>query len=315
MDGFERIVVGVSLVPRTDELSPGSHAAAQQAAWLARLDGARVWLVHSAERERYYDPRILDYRVVSEGISPAGREAIEALGRDLTSSGILCEVIFDEEKAWMSIVREALRRQADLVVVARHDRTGPNSHELGSLPHELLRMCPVPVRVVDPGHDSRPAQIVAATDLTPAETRALELAMLLAQRAKAKLHVVHCYRKPEDARSADQEMLRHRAIELIRATLAGRDMHDDAHLHVACHSPVGGTLAVINRLQPDLLVMGSVSRGGVPGLLIGSTAEKILEGVTCSLLTVKPDDFRCPIGPDVLPTYGHEHPRLRPSAR
>ena len=46
---------------------------------------------------------------------------------------------------------------------------------------------------------------------------------------------------------------------------------------------------------PDLVVLGSVSRGGIAGLLIGNTAEKVLERVECSVLTVKPDGFKTPV--------------------
>ncbi len=41
--------------------------------------------------------------------------------------------------------------------------------------------------------------------------------------------------------------------------------------------------------------MGTVSRTGVAGLLIGNTAERILRQVDCSVLTVKPDGFITPV--------------------
>jgi len=48
----------------------------------------------------------------------------------------------------------------------------------------------------------------------------------------------------------------------------------------------------------DLIVMGTVSRAGVSGLLIGNTAEKVLHQVDCSVLTVKPEGFISPVKPD-----------------
>ncbi len=44
----------------------------------------------------------------------------------------------------------------------------------------------------------------------------------------------------------------------------------------------------------DLIVMGTVARTGIPGLLIGSTAASILQRVNCSVLAVKPDGFASP---------------------
>jgi universal stress protein E len=41
--------------------------------------------------------------------------------------------------------------------------------------------------------------------------------------------------------------------------------------------------------------MGTVSRAGIAGLLIGNTAEKVLPQVDCSMLTVKPEGFVTPV--------------------
>jgi nucleotide-binding universal stress UspA family protein len=50
--------------------------------------------------------------------------------------------------------------------------------------------------------------------------------------------------------------------------------------------------------EVELIVMGTVSRTGVAGLLIGNTAERILHQVDCSVLTVKPDGFVTPVRSD-----------------
>lgn len=41
----------------------------------------------------------------------------------------------------------------------------------------------------------------------------------------------------------------------------------------------------------DILVMGTVGRSGILGLIIGNTAENILQKVGCSLLALKPNGF------------------------
>lgn len=45
----------------------------------------------------------------------------------------------------------------------------------------------------------------------------------------------------------------------------------------------------------DLLVMGTVARTGISGLLIGNTAEDILSQLKCSVLAIKPKGFVSPI--------------------
>ena len=51
----------------------------------------------------------------------------------------------------------------------------------------------------------------------------------------------------------------------------------------------------MQREDPDLVVLGAISTGGLAGMLIGSTAEKLIYQLDCSLLVVKPEDFVCPI--------------------
>jgi nucleotide-binding universal stress UspA family protein len=50
----------------------------------------------------------------------------------------------------------------------------------------------------------------------------------------------------------------------------------------------------------DLVVMGTVARGGIAGVLIGNTAERALRKLPCSVLAVKPDGFVCPVGLDAM---------------
>ena len=44
--------------------------------------------------------------------------------------------------------------------------------------------------------------------------------------------------------------------------------------------------------------MGTVSRTGIAGLIIGNTAETILRSVRCSVLAVKPEGFVSPVSID-----------------
>jgi nucleotide-binding universal stress UspA family protein len=52
---------------------------------------------------------------------------------------------------------------------------------------------------------------------------------------------------------------------------------------------------MIERKKPDIVVMGTVARTGLPGLLIGNTAEHVLGRINCSVLTVKPQGFKSPV--------------------
>ena len=74
-------------------------------------------------------------------------------------------------------------------------------------------------------------------------------------------------------------------------------MGDDspAVIHTGLTSPTRGILDCVERFSPDLVVLGTVTQGGIPGLLLGRTAERLLRSLECSMLVVKPEDFECPL--------------------
>ena len=60
--------------------------------------------------------------------------------------------------------------------------------------------------------------------------------------------------------------------------------------------PAGEVIPALAReLKTDIVVMGTVARTGIPGMIIGNTAESVLSQLDCSVLAVKPPDFISPV--------------------
>ena len=57
-------------------------------------------------------------------------------------------------------------------------------------------------------------------------------------------------------------------------------------------------VAINAALIDNLLIMGTIARSGISGILIGNTAERLLPHVPCSVLALKPDGWKCPIEAD-----------------
>jgi nucleotide-binding universal stress UspA family protein len=49
------------------------------------------------------------------------------------------------------------------------------------------------------------------------------------------------------------------------------------------------------KLAADVVVMGTVARTGLDGVLIGNTAENVLQQIGRSVLAVKPEGFVSPV--------------------
>lgn len=295
MKRFRNILVGVDLNPKGDEVSGGSRRAVLQAQWLAEKTGASLTLLHST----WADICEEDGKIV-EGPGPDGRAALEALASDYDSSGVPTELVITKKRSWNEMIRRAKAGENDLVVVGR--RGGGMSKSLGSVSRKLTRKCPCPVWVVKPRAELVHELVLAATDLTPVGDLAVELAASLAEAYGCELHVIHAWKVPislqlSSGRRDDEEYeaalrkIDEEAEEHIRASLAKKNPNVTPVLHVGCDSASRAILDGVKRLEADTLVMGTISRGGIAGLFVGNTAEKLLDRVECSLLTIKPTDF------------------------
>ena len=134
----------------------------------------------------------------------------------------------------------------------------------------------------------------------------------------AELHLVHAWESITDqmvrvfstslseeqqATNTERELRAYREnlaalTDRLRARI-GRDAYEylSPRVHLREGNPRKVIPEVASELGAGLIVMGTLSRAGIPGLLIGNTAEVILNNVTCSVLAVKPQGFVAPIPP------------------
>ena len=52
---------------------------------------------------------------------------------------------------------------------------------------------------------------------------------------------------------------------------------------------------LVDQIKADLIVIGTVGRTGLLGLIIGNTAEDVLQTTRTSILAVKPQGFVSPV--------------------
>jgi nucleotide-binding universal stress UspA family protein len=307
-DKIRRILVGLELGPRASRVTAGSQCAAEEAVWLARRVGAEVVFLHSTFGDEVFDPLTSSAAIVSLGATPEGQKALEGVADRARDQGVSATLEYSDERPVFALTRRVLKGDVDLLVIGKRNEPGEDGRRLGSIATKLLRKCPGPVWVVPPIPGVDPGPILAATALDAVGADALRVGAWLARQREVALHVVHAYQMPfelihEAARVPQAEhrqhleQLRDKARGAVQAQLEGVEPPPTVELHVGCTSPERGILAAIELVRPSLLVMGTVSKGGIAGLLIGHTAERLLPRLDCSILTVKPDDFVSPIQP------------------
>lgn len=175
----------------------------------------------------------------------------------------------------------------------------------------LIRGCPVPLLLVKPTPWSSAPRIGAALDPGHMDDKPrlldrciLEEAAMFAQALGGEVHPIHAYIPAAmiaaaavaapplviDIPAEALEEERKRKLEELTA-LASDCRVSEKNIHLE----TGGVTEVLCRLARDsdidIMAMGALSRRGLKRLLIGSTAEEVLEHLPCDLLVVKSPNF------------------------
>ena len=228
---------------------------------------------------------------------------------------------------FLEIIREVLRGKYDMVIKVPEIRDWLD-HLFSSDDMHLLRKCPCPVWLIKPEKQKSYRCIVAAVDVDdtyPSDElhtrqalnrQILETAFSLALSEFADLHIVHAWDVIAESalrdrylHTADKEIIvyadevrgRHAAgLDALMGETAsnmGRDTLDylKPNIHLVKGSARKEIPGLARRVEADLVIMGTVARTGIPGFIMGNTAETILNQIDCSVLAIKPPGFVTPV--------------------
>jgi universal stress protein E len=286
----------------------------RHAVWLAGKTGAKLTFLSAIDLTAILLDDLAEHHrlALTKTIDADARRVLTELVRRANEHGVAAETVLVHGKGWLELIQQALRGRHDLVLVGARALNGADVRRMlmGSTALKLFRRCPCPVWVTRPEPLDRPLNVVVASDLKPVSEPALRLALELGQAIDANLHVLHvaeyplfplCLTSLPDEVGPDyRHKVRARAEQALRAQLdqAAQGISTkpiQVHLLDCIRNPDEAILQFIKEHQIDLLVMGSIGRGGIAGIMIGNTAERLLPNVPCSVLAVKPPAFVCPI--------------------
>jgi len=229
---------------------------------------------------------------------------------------------------FLEIIREVLRNRRDLVIKISENQDWLD-RLFGSDDMHLLRKCPCPVWLIKPQAPKANRCILAAVDVDDTypsqemESRRvlnrqiIEIASSLALTESAGLHIAHAWhaigesamrygsfmKTPEKKVNAYVEQVRWQRAsnldELMHEVTADVGLDAMEYLKPQTHLVKGWAReeipALVKRIDADLVVMGTVARTGVPGFIMGNTAETILNQIDCSVFAIKPPGFETPV--------------------
>lgn len=257
---------------------------------------------------------------VREAIVGEREELLEELANQVSLANGTAEIKLLVGKPFIEIIREVQRNDHDLVV---KPLSNPGLVAVGGTDKRLLRKCPCPVWIINPREEHGYRQILLALDYEPENPeneplnrQLVEMAVSLALSEFAELHLVHAWNlehegffrsarsgfsRPEvDEMVQDEEQRRRAWLEkLIDDYCRPLGAEASKYFKPTYHLIQGYAEDVVpqcaTEIDAQLVVMGTVGRTGIPGFVIGNTAEVILNRIDCSVMAVKPAGFMSPV--------------------
>ena len=288
------------------DLSDFSNSAVMQAIGMASEFGATLTICHVIDLPMvsmhgaafvYPDDQI-------EEMKTGALEQIHGLVKDLQ---LQWEAVVETGPVSTTLCRLAVERQADLAIVSTHGRTGLKRLFLGSVTERLLRTIACPLLVVTAPDKTTPQQprfkgfgfkqILVGCDFSADSGRAVEYGFSLAQEFQAAIHLVHVvesYIYPETVLptvvniEADSQVVN--SCETRMMAMVPEGARDWCEVHIACENgrPFQALKAYADAHQVDLIVLGVRGHSLVETMLLGSTTDRVIRGVSCPVLSVCP---------------------------
>jgi len=306
MRTFKNILVYV------DTNSTVPQMALDSAIELALANNARLKIVDVLpELPWYARTSMSDIQELRKAVEAKRKKILDTMAASAKQAGINVHVRVLTGKPFIAIIQEVIRAEHDLVVKTAMGSGELNDRILGNTGVRLLRKCPCPVWVVKPDRATN-KKVLAAIDPDPDEPgktmvarRVLELAREMTDWSGGELYVIHAWSvygdhlmstyRPEDF-EAYVNGVEDRVQDHVQNFVMehGSGIKSD-QVFLLRGEPQTIIPNFISRENIDLVVLGTVGRTGMSGLLIGNTAEALVERVRCSMLAIKPEGFVSPV--------------------
>ncbi len=302
MPNFKNIIVGI-------DFSKCSGNALREGMRVAGWNGADLHLLHVV------DPRqieaLQDFQEIgTDEIVQRARDRLEELIAENpqhtgpVASNVVIGHPFEE------ILRAATQTPTCLLVLGAHGYEAKEGRT-GTIAVKAVRKIAAPVLLVRKSQDHPFRKIVACTDFSENSIKAVQLGAKIALQDGASLEILHVHYPPWMHPTAVQYNLtvapnadyRKQYLSLLQDKLDGllEELSEEfpaleANTHLVERGHAGyAILEFLRESEADLAVMGTRGRTGLKILLLGTTAERVVNESPCSVLAVKPEEFKFPL--------------------
>lgn len=301
MDCLKNIVVGV-------DFSYFSGCALKQAVRIAGWNQAKMHAVHVV------DTSMVNHLKEFLGCKRAligSQDAIEKIRNSAQTQleetvGKVEEVSFSADAItgtpFVELLRRVRDKSADLLVLGSNGSSDPLKGA-GVLATKCVRKAATKVLLVRADHSGPFKKVIACVDFSESSHRVVEQAIRVAQQDGASLILLHVCSPPWKgadyvAQPSPEDEQHHSDSLSERMQIALEPFESEIHaLQVETNvvenvRESDGIVQFIGDSAADLVVVGTRGRTGIRAILLGTVAEHIVRESPCSVLAVKPDDFK-----------------------
>jgi nucleotide-binding universal stress UspA family protein len=293
---------------------------------------ARLTIISVFDPPMVSDQITSDFALIPESeknIIEAHQRALNDTELDYGELDISHRILVGESH--IETIREVIREGYDLLVKAS-DNQGRLDRIFGREDMRLLRKCPCPVWLIQPkglqSVEAHQKTIMAAIDVSDMykveelavrhelSLKVLEAAYSLAIAESAELHVVSVWSAPYESsmrvgfnkQSEEKvndyvanleqgflknfETLMHECVQRVGSDAEKYLIPKTALIKGVAEKAIAQHASDVNA---NVVVMGTVARTGIAGLIIGNTAESILDQLDQSVVAIKPPGFVSPV--------------------
>lgn len=307
MQPLKKILVAIK------DIDARSMPAVRKAAQLAKASGATLELFHALSETvliEALDARRISLKDYEEERLKKTMSRLETLAKAIRKHDIevTCAAEWDYP-ASEAVVRRALRTRADLIVVERHATRHVAKWMLAYTDWELLRQAPCPVLLVKLSKPYHRPVVLTAIDPFHEHAKPARLDHALLQTSgqfatllRGSLRIVHCVAPstlvtanwtatPVIVDTSRTNEFVQRARKAVIAEVARQPLPSH-RVHILQGSAREAIPYAAKSEKASMVVMGALSRSGFKRLLIGNTAEAVLDALTCDVLVLKPGRFQ-----------------------
>lgn len=295
MKTFKNIVIGI-------DFTPSCRNALREAARRASLDHSTITAVHVMDEFLAHELK----KALSQDEAAIRMDWEQRLKKFVTETEVGTANLRTEVRigsAYNEIAEACVAHQADLLVMGAKGSKG-GTNRIGTIAARCVRKAPVDVLVVREEAQGPFKHIVACVDFSENSAKAVQYALHLADQDKAGVDCLFVYQSamalsldyggyaPPIPIGTDEE-----AVKVWQADLdAFVSQLTRSVPNVSVRTLVKERLNIretildhVSESKADLVVLGTRGKTGLRELLIGTTAEKIIQHAPCSILAVKPD--------------------------